>query len=93
MKYIRYSTMPVKEIEPNVCYFNDLCSKRKRRECEKEGTCQVDLCYRDKERLAKISNYDNKPHTLKIEKAVAKFRKAEFKKCRAILFEIMELKK
>lgn len=90
MKYIKYTTMPIREIEPDAGY--GFCDKKQRKKCEKSKLCEEQLCGRDEERLAKINIYDNKPHTLRIDRAVAKWRKETFKECRAVLFEIKVIK-
>lgn len=89
MKYTRYTTRSVRDIEPNACC-SGICGREQRKGCEQTKTCLYRLCGHDEAQIAKVSSYDCKDHSLKIQRAVDRWRKEEFKKCRAVSYEIKE---
>ena len=87
MEWKRYTT--IKNLKPNVVH-SPMCSRSEYLQCKKKEKCKLQLCGDDEKGIAGINAFkiltdedlDN------ISKAVDKWRKKEFKKCRKISIEI-----
>ena len=94
MRYERYTTMNIRNIKPNVCHCYSICDQKQRNGCIKEKKCWIQLCYNDKKSIAGVNsefsyhskNYDKISE--KIDKKVDEWRKAQYKKCKKVVYEI-----
>jgi len=90
MKYTRYTTIPLKELKPNICHCGCFCELRQRLGCEKKKECLRQLCGSSEKALANVSQFAKYTDKIdrKIDKAVDKWRKEEYKKCKPVYYEI-----
>lgn len=92
MKYVRYTPIGIKELTPDVLHMDGFCGPAQRKRCDKEGKCLQQICHSYRLDIAKVSvfkiyEYGDKT-SKKIDRAVKKYRKEEYKKCRAVDYEI-----
>ena len=89
MKYTKYSPLGIREIEPNVCS-SGVCDLESRKECEKESLCLKQMSFSEEVGLTRISPYKDldEKDRYKIDRAVKKWRKEMFKKCKKIIYII-----
>ena len=94
MKYLKYTTIKVKDIRPNACH-NPMCEYNQRKRCEKERKCLIQLSGNEERAIGKVNIFTliNDKIIMKIDKAVNKWRKKQFLKCQPISIEITKGKK
>ena len=90
MKKVLYGTEDIKDLHFDCCH--GLCDSRRRKECDTHTECKKQLCGDDERHIADVNVFTNvefKSKTwYKIEKAVAKWRKEMYIKCKPILMTI-----
>ena len=92
MKYKLYTTLKVKEVEPNVCH-SAICRYSQRRSCDKYKSCCMHIPSGYLTKISGVKDYrvGDKNWEAKHEKrhkAERELKKQLYKKCKPVYFEI-----
>ncbi len=87
MQKIMYGIQDIKDLCINSCHLG-LCDRLQKKKCDRQQECLQQLCGDEERKIGKVSIFKSfscwDKVSNKIEKAVDKWRKNTYKKCRPI---------